>query len=675
MQVRDHPVNMSLRAWAYIGAVLVIGLVLAGLALAQPVPVTSDWRVFGVLVTCATVAQLYTARAPGHQSYHATLIFFLAGVLLLPPPLFILLAAIPHLVEWVKERWIKSPRLRSWYLQPFNISTHIIAGTTGYTVLTVVSMSAPGRAEMAALGMLMAAFIYLILNHLLVGMAITLARRVSVRESGILDFDNLLRDGVLLLMGTSFAAVWSFHPWLIVGTLAPLVLMYQALTIPQLQKDASIDAKTSLLNARHFNLRFIAELERAKRFERPLAVIMADLDLLRNINNTYGHLVGDTVLVGVSQTIRAMIREYDFAGRFGGEEFVIALTETNSSEAVGIAERLRIAVEAMEFPIAGGQAFIHATMSLGVAAFPEDAVTATELIHQADLAVYQAKLRGRNCVAYANDVPRSIRLESPDASERMETPHAYAVVSREQGLEEPIVSLRPQIDVEGDRKTDHPTLPRSTLAPFVAAAVLGGLIVARLSLSLTPRPDPSLLLVLVLLALVAQVPEVKYLYGNSSISVAVAVSFAAALLAGIPGIVLVSAVNALVMYVQRRSRVYEVILSWANRTLAGVWPALATRLWPDSIQLANLLPLVAVGAVAAVAFYMVETGLEATAIALSDNQPILKTWLERYRWLAPHYLVLCFLGLFLALAYETLGPLGLIVFLLPILMLNFAQGQ
>ena len=101
--------------------------------------------------------------------------------------------------------------------------------------------------------------------------------------------------------------------------------MYRALKIPLLQHEAQIDAKTWLSQRPPFSDTLTAELQRAKRFTRPLSLIMSDLDLLRNVNNTYGHLAGDAVLTGIGKLIRATIREYDFAGRFGGEEFVDCL--------------------------------------------------------------------------------------------------------------------------------------------------------------------------------------------------------------------------------------------------------------------------------------------------------------------------------------------------------------
>jgi predicted signal transduction protein with EAL and GGDEF domain len=99
------------------------------------------------------------------------------------------------------------------------------------------------------------------------------------------------------------AGLWTVNAWLILPALSPLLLIYRALTVPQLKKEAQTDGKTGLWNVHHWTRLLTEELEKAGRTGRPVALLMADLDLLRNINNTYGHQAGDAVLVGVGQTI------------------------------------------------------------------------------------------------------------------------------------------------------------------------------------------------------------------------------------------------------------------------------------------------------------------------------------------------------------------------------------
>ena len=201
-------------------------------------------------------------------------------------------------------------------------------------------------------------------------------------------------------------SLWELNPWLIPFALAPLVLIHRSLSVPALQAEARNDPKTGLYNARHFAATLHEELARATRFERPMSLIMADLDLLRDINNTYGHLAGDAVLAGVAKVFREQLRDYDVPARFGGEEFSILLPETRA--AGGARDRRAHPACRRRARVRGG----HVQR-----ADPRDGLArrrvvparrrsdANELVHQADLAVYRAKIQGRNRVLDASDEP------------------------------------------------------------------------------------------------------------------------------------------------------------------------------------------------------------------------------------------------------------------------------
>jgi diguanylate cyclase (GGDEF)-like protein len=397
---------VSRRAWAYIWLVLMMGLALGIVAMSGLAPAQENWLAGAILTALAIITQLLDVEAPGRQIYYPHLFCFFAGLLLLSPGLFVALVAVPHLVEWAHKRATGSPNLRDWYLQPFNISAHVIAGVSATLLYRALSAGATtlydGAAVTAALA---AAAAYMLLNHVLVGLALFFARGISWQQSKFLSVDSLLGDFVVLLMGYTTAILWSSNPWLITLALAPLVTIQRALMVPGLKQAAALDSKTGLLNAQHFNRYFQAELDRARRFDHPLAVIMADLDLLREINNCYGHLAGDSVIIGLSQIIREQTREYDLAGRFGGEEFALVLPETNLDAAMSFAERIRRTVETTPFLAPASDEIVSATVSLGVACFPEHGTSITELTHAADVALYEAKFRGRNCVMSVADLP------------------------------------------------------------------------------------------------------------------------------------------------------------------------------------------------------------------------------------------------------------------------------
>jgi diguanylate cyclase (GGDEF)-like protein len=182
------------------------------------------------------------------------------------------------------------------------------------------------------------------------------------------------------------------------------------------------------------------ELARAERFERPAALIMADLDLLRDVNNTYGHLAGDAVLRGVADVLRTQLRPFDIPCRFGGEEFGVILPEAGNDHALAIAERIRRAVAASRFAVPNGDALIRATVSLGVATFP-DSRSADDLVHRADLALYRSKALGRNRTSGSTGATGE---ELVDGKERLRRMYFDTIAALSRSIEDQ--------DVEGGRE-------------------------------------------------------------------------------------------------------------------------------------------------------------------------------------------------------------------------------
>jgi len=176
----------------------------------------------------------------------------------------------------------------------------------------------------------------------------------------------------------------------------------------RLETLASTDPLTGLLNHRAFHARLDEEIARADRSGQPLALLLVDLDDFRAINNTHGHQAGDRALAAIAAALRSSLRAGDSAGRHGGDEFAALLPEADLGEALAVAERARAAVAAVALP--AGNATIHATTSLGVAALPRHARAREALIAAADGAAYAAKDAGKNCVRACGDAPRLTRV-------------------------------------------------------------------------------------------------------------------------------------------------------------------------------------------------------------------------------------------------------------------------
>lgn len=168
----------------------------------------------------------------------------------------------------------------------------------------------------------------------------------------------------------------------------------------ELEELATRDPLTGLLNRRQFSRVLEEELERAKRYERPMALVWIDFDHFKEVNDSWGHAAGDAVLCSVSRTLQDSVRSVDAIGRFGGEEFVIVLPEMDVDEARDTAERLRQKVSHKPIMLDSGHS-VPLTISIGVAVFPMHGHSVDTLCGAADKAMYQAKMRGRNCVVMA----------------------------------------------------------------------------------------------------------------------------------------------------------------------------------------------------------------------------------------------------------------------------------
>jgi len=167
--------------------------------------------------------------------------------------------------------------------------------------------------------------------------------------------------------------------------------------VERVKQLAYLDGLTGIFNRRFFELRIMEEIERARRYGTGMAVIMADIDQFKRLNDEFGHVLGDEVLRQASSLFHQQLRKIDVVCRYGGEEFAILLTQTNAQHAMKIAEKLRKMVAEWQFP--GVPRTV--TISAGAAAFPDHGTTRDELVRAADAALYAAKQAGRNrtCLA------------------------------------------------------------------------------------------------------------------------------------------------------------------------------------------------------------------------------------------------------------------------------------
>jgi len=412
--------DLSVRARLYIGGLLATAVVVGVIAVLAALASVGDygvrtWGTFAALLALAIAAQQFVVRAPVHQTYSLTLAFILAAVLLLPAPLVAGVATLPFGVALV---WGNRPsgtrERRPLYVPMFNMAGHCLSALTAQALFVVVigTGGLDPRSARGMWGILVAVVALVAVNHALVAVALSVVRGVRFRSSGVLTLESLSTDLGLAALGAATAVLAKVNLAISVLSLAPMLLLYRALHVPALRVEARTDPKTGLANAGAFREALEDECHRAVRFRRPVAILMADLDWLRDVNNTYGHLAGDDVLKGVADVIRSSVRQYDVAARFGGEEFAMMLPEADLAVAVEVAERICGKVRSTTFEVATSSTPIGVTVSIGVAAFPEDGREPDELIHRADMALYHAKLSGRDRVCAAANLPgRPIRRE------------------------------------------------------------------------------------------------------------------------------------------------------------------------------------------------------------------------------------------------------------------------
>jgi diguanylate cyclase (GGDEF)-like protein len=164
-----------------------------------------------------------------------------------------------------------------------------------------------------------------------------------------------------------------------------------------IEQQAIVDALTGLYNQNYLSGALHREINRCRRYNLQLSCLMIDVDNFKTINDTHGHLAGDDVLRGVGRTLQSTLRGYDFAVRYGGDEFLVVLAQNNPTGATHVAERIREMV--LQYAFFPGPGAASVTVSIGVASVPGQHVqSATSLIEAADQALYQAKGQGKNRV-------------------------------------------------------------------------------------------------------------------------------------------------------------------------------------------------------------------------------------------------------------------------------------
>ncbi len=405
MRLRSWPI-WELPRWliAFVSLVVLADAVVLAVEASVVTIHLRDLALFGGLLICSAATVELTRRIGENTGFvkdvHAT--WELPVAILLP----LAYAPVLPLIRFALTQWrvLKAPAYRRAFSASAIGLSYVAAALVFHALTRLAHGAASDPAHHALVWMLVVAACAAVqwsINQCLVWTAIKGSDpTVRIRDEQFARepiYNDLSELSVAVLVTFCLASSWVA----LVFAFPFITLLQRSLRHSRLLKDSRADSKTGLLNAATWERESAVEVARAVRTGTPLAVAMVDIDRFKTINDMYGHLVGDQVLKEIARTLTTVLRDYDRAGRFGGEEFSVLLPQTRATDAIRIAERIRANIAGLSIiaPGAAGGERVHVTVSIGVAALDAGGDrTLAELMAAADAAMYRAKRCGRDQV-------------------------------------------------------------------------------------------------------------------------------------------------------------------------------------------------------------------------------------------------------------------------------------
>jgi diguanylate cyclase (GGDEF)-like protein len=388
----------------FLVAVIVVDLAAIGVAASVTTIRAHDLALFGLLLAC-TAASVELTRKSGEQGGVTKDVqgVWELPVAILLPPLYALIAPIVR-IALVQFRVRRAPVHRRVFTAAsvglsfgaasvtFHGLSGLMASTTGGTF---------GRGLVWTLLVAVTVLVRTVVNKAMI-MAVVKGNNPAARVvKELFGRESLYNDGAETSISVLVTYGVAGNIFLAPIALPVVTLLQRSLRHAQLVNDSRADSKTGLLNAATWELESTAEVARAVRTKTPLAIALLDIDKFKGINDTYGHMVGDQVIKEIARTLNSLLRDYDLAGRFGGEEFSLLLPQTRAVDAFRIAERVRANIAGLSIiaPGATGGERVQVTVSVGVAALDSGSKREyADLMAAADAALYRAKAGGRDQV-------------------------------------------------------------------------------------------------------------------------------------------------------------------------------------------------------------------------------------------------------------------------------------
>jgi diguanylate cyclase (GGDEF)-like protein len=386
----------------------------------------SDW-IIGLVLALASMVHLEAARGIERmrEAMRANAPFIdlksvwtFAAVLLLPVSLAVGLVVLTH--THMRVRVVRTPTFR-W---AYSAATVVVATHAAAAVLQVGLP--PGAYPGLPVGwhgllvVVLAGLARWFVNFALIVVIILLSSPQTPGRTALGNISGLVTEAAGVSLGGVTALIVTHDPWYVALLMTPLVLLHRSLMVHHYELAARTDEKTRLANALHWTEMARREVSRAERDTTTVGILMIDLDHFKRVNDTYGHLAGDDVLKAVADAIRRESRDYDVAGRFGGEEFVLLLPGITTQNLLTRAERLRDRIRDLKVHTTGNGGRVeiaNLTASIGAVTYPEGGNHLDTLLLAVDAALYEAKRTGRNRTCLAPQV-------SPNGSANGSVPQA-----------------------------------------------------------------------------------------------------------------------------------------------------------------------------------------------------------------------------------------------------------
>jgi diguanylate cyclase (GGDEF)-like protein len=404
----DEPFSLI----GYVTGVLACYLAFSGWEAASTPVTGGDITLFAALMSCGAVCVEASGRLGQPTGVWRDLLsaWWLPVALLLPPLYALAAPAVLGLLSYVRV-----PH-GSVYRRVFSGAALGLSGALASALFHWLTPVAPRDLSRAWLtypgpntwllqpSQAMVAFgcavVFGVLNAGLVAVAAWLVDPDARLADMLWDRERMLLDLAETCVGILVTIACALSTLLLAVALPPVVLLQRSLLHSQLKLQARTDPKTGVLNAGAWQGEAALAVDRARRRHESVAVLLADIDYFKRVNDTYGHLTGDAVLRMLAAEMRQQVRESDLVGRFGGEEFAILLHGTTAAEACLVAERIRRGAGVVR--VLTKDMIVGATVSIGVAVLGSHGSDLVELLESADRALYRAKRAGRDQVCLAS---------------------------------------------------------------------------------------------------------------------------------------------------------------------------------------------------------------------------------------------------------------------------------